>query len=93
MNEKNAPPAIQLTDKETLCLLMFKNVIFNSEHLKDTPSGDVADALDFLFTSDVTNRVLDLLSQNSKQEIQLVYHTFIREGLNEKNILIDNNDN
>lgn len=76
MNDANPVPAIQLTDKETLCLLMFKNVIFNSDHLKDKTCGEINNTLVFLFTKEVVDKVLDLNSKAGKMEVQLVLHRF-----------------
>jgi hypothetical protein len=76
MNDTNPVPVKQLSAKETLCLLMFHSVIFDSEHLKEKTLSEVNGVMEFLFTKEMVDEILDLNAKRSKQEIQLILHRF-----------------
>jgi len=76
MNVPSVIPVIKLTPKQTLCLLTLKEVIFNSEHLKEKTVSEVSEHLEFLFTKEMVDEVLELNNKSAKQEIQLIIHGF-----------------
>lgn len=76
MNTPSHIPVIMLDTNESLCLLVLKNTIFNSEHLKQKTTKEVSDVLEFLFTKEIVEKVLELNSQHAKREIQLLTKRF-----------------
>lgn len=76
MIDRSQIPLYTLDTKESLCLLIFNHVVFDSEHLKEKTVDEVGTALEFLFTKETVDKVLELNNKHSKREIQLLTKRF-----------------